>query len=91
MSSARAIDLFLRVRGWDRCLEKAFPEEIEPWTAKRDRELKKFKAAMAKVTKEEFLRGRWGNTPMEIRLAHWREMVDRATGTKRASNIVNVV
>lgn len=56
--SIRAIDLFCEVCNWNHSLANAYPEEVENWTRKRDRKLAQFRRAFAKVTKEEFMRGR---------------------------------
>jgi len=77
-SSIKAVDVYCRVVNWDNALANCFPEERERWTQKRDKDLKRFRAALAKTTKEEFVRGRWGYTSMEQRIAQWDEMVARA-------------
>lgn len=76
--SLKAVDLYCRVMNEDDQLQHAYPEELPRWTRERDRVLKKFRTVMAKVTKEEFLSGRWSNTPMQERLAQWDAMVGRA-------------
>jgi hypothetical protein len=44
---------------------------------RRDRHLKRLRGALAKTTREEFLRGNWKGTPMEERIAQWNRMVAR--------------
>jgi hypothetical protein len=73
-NSIKAVDLFCRVANWNDSLENAYADEVERWTMKRDRQLTRFRNVMAKVTREEFLAGRWGNTPMTKRVEQWNEM-----------------
>jgi hypothetical protein len=74
-NSIRAIDLFCRATNWDRSLENAFPEEAAHWAKQRDRAILAFRKAMQKTTRDEFLRGRWGTTPVAERIRQWDEMV----------------
>ena len=77
-ASIKAIDAYCRLCNLDNSMKSAFPEEMTLWAAKRGRALAKFRAALAKMTKDEFLRGRWGNTPIEQRLKQWDDMVRAA-------------
>jgi hypothetical protein len=77
-SSIKAIDAYCKVCNWDDALKNAYPDEIERWTKKRDRYLKKLRQALTEATREEYLRGRWGYTPMGTRIAQWNEMIARA-------------
>jgi hypothetical protein len=65
-------------------LENAFPHEIESWTRRRDRYLKKLRVALAKTTRDEFLRGRWGYSPAEERIRQWNQMIARASDPSSA-------
>jgi hypothetical protein len=82
-NTIKAIDLFCRVAHWNSSLKNAHNDEVKDWTGKRDRELMKFRKAMAKITLQEFLAGRWGNTSMEKRMEQWEEM-----GRARASESI---
>jgi hypothetical protein len=77
-ASIKAIDAYCDVCNWDDSLKNAFPEEIEPWTRRRDRYLRQLRKALAQTTREEFLRGRWAGTPMQDRITQWNRMVARA-------------
>jgi hypothetical protein len=81
-ASIKAVDAYCDLLNWENSIPNCFPEERERWTQKRDRALAQFRAAMAKITQEEFLRGRWGSASMERRLAQWDDMVARAAGTR---------
>jgi hypothetical protein len=85
-NSLKAIDLYCRVLNWNGSLENAYDEEIERWTELRDRELKKFRDAMSKVTLDEFLAGRWGNVSIENRMKQWDEMKAMAEGGARSND-----
>jgi hypothetical protein len=71
----RTVDLFCRVINQNNLLAHAFDEEVEPWTKKRDRDLKRFRLAMTKITREQFLAARWGAAPIHYRLKQWDEMI----------------
>jgi hypothetical protein len=73
-NTIKAVDLFCRVANWNNSLENAYADEVERWTKKRDRELTRLSTIMAKITREEYLAGRWGNTPMQKRIEQWNEM-----------------
>jgi hypothetical protein len=80
-ASIKAVDEYCRVANWDDALSNCrYEDERQPWTEKRDKHLAKLRAALAKTTKDEFLRGRWDNTPMAKRIEQWDRMVERAAG-----------
>jgi hypothetical protein len=79
-NSIKAVDLYCSVANWNDSLENAYPDEIKRWTAQRDRKLAAFRKAMAKVTLDGFLSGRWGSYPMHRRLAQWADMQAMAAG-----------
>jgi hypothetical protein len=78
-NSIKAVDLFADVLNWDGSIKNAFDDEVAGWTSKRNEALAKFRKAMSKITKEEFLAGRWGNTPMKMRTRQWDEMAALAS------------
>jgi hypothetical protein len=79
-NAIKAVDLYCRVLNWNESLKNAYDDEIERWTEKRDRELKKIREAMSKVTLDEFLGGRWGSVSIENRMKQWNEMKAMAEG-----------
>jgi hypothetical protein len=66
-NSIKAVDLYICAANWNDSLKIAYPDKFKAWAKKRDRVLARFRKVMAKVTKEEFLAGRWGPTPMPKR------------------------
>jgi hypothetical protein len=78
--SIKAVDLYCSVANWNDSIAKAYPDEIERWTAQRDRKLASFRKVMVKVTLDDFLSGRWGSCPMHRRLAEWADMQAMAAG-----------
>jgi hypothetical protein len=86
-NSVKAVDLYCSVRNWNDSLANAYPNEIERWTAQRDRKLAAFRKIMAKVTLDEFLSGRWGSCPMHQRLAQWGDMQAMATDGHPANRL----
>ena len=86
----KAIDLHCKVLNWDNSVSNAFPDEVARWSRIRDRHLEKFRSAMVKITREEFLGARWLDrrfashiTPMEDRIKQWDEMQARAEEPNR--------
>jgi len=77
--SIKAIDAHCELCNWDNAIPNCFPEERESWIKQRDKALAKFRRALARTTKEEFLNGRWGYTPMSKREAQWEAMRARAS------------
>jgi len=79
-NSIKAVDLYCSVANWNDSIATAYPNEIERWTAQRDRKLAAFRKVMAKVTLNDFLSGRWASCPMDMRLAQWADMQAMAAG-----------
>jgi len=78
--SIKAVDAYCQVCNWDRSIENCYPDEREPWGKKRDKALAKLRRALAKTTKEEFLKGRWPfYVSMSKREAQWEAMQARAS------------
>jgi hypothetical protein len=71
----RTVDLFCRAVNRNKLLAHAHDDEVEPRTEERDRALKRFRVAMSKITKEQYLNARWGAAPLHYRLKQWNELV----------------
>jgi hypothetical protein len=50
----RAVDLLCDVANWSAMLANAYPDEIERWTAKRDRKLAALRKTMSGFTPDDF-------------------------------------
>jgi hypothetical protein len=68
-NSIKAIDLYIAVSNYGDVSNLSSGE-----AKRRERKLKRFRNAMAKVTLEEFLNGRWAHTAMEKRMKQWNDM-----------------
>jgi hypothetical protein len=69
-NTIKALDLYCQVLNWNESLKNAHDDERPRWTVQRDHVLTKFRAAMTKITQEEFLKGRGA------RLETWNKMKD---------------
>jgi len=83
----KAVDAYCEACNWDNAIANCFPDERESWGKKRDKALAKLRRALARTTKEEFLKGRWRGAPMSKREAQWEAMQARASSGREPPKV----